>query len=140
MTEIPRYTVEAGSWAVARLAPLDPVPEWAASPSTFSSITRTPEELSIICPESAVPASVTAERGWAMIKLAGPFAFTEIGILASVLRPLAHAGVSVVAVSTFDTDYILVKRGELGRAMDALETVREERLRRREDRSREEND
>lgn len=118
-TEIPAWAVEEGIWAVARLAPSDPVPGWAAS-SSFVSVTRTRDELSIVCPESAVPPEVRAERGWAMIKLAGPFPFDAIGVLEAVLAPLARANVSVFAVSTFDTDYVLVKREDLGRAVGAL--------------------
>lgn len=123
MTEVPGFSVEEGSWAIARLGPSDAVPDWAGA-STFASVTRTAEELSIVCPESAVPDGVRAERGWAMLKLAGPFPFDATGILESVLAPLARAGVSVFAVSTFDTDYILVKRHDLVRAIDALEEAR----------------
>ncbi|HET7453348.1 MAG TPA: ACT domain-containing protein [Thermoanaerobaculia bacterium] len=123
MTEIPGWSVEEGTWAIARLAPSDPVPGWAAS-GPFVCIARTRDELSIVCPESAVPPGVRAERGWAMIKLAGPFPFDAVGVLEAVLAPLAHASVSVFAVSTFDTDYVLVKRDDLERAVGALEGAR----------------
>ncbi len=123
MTELPGYSVEEGDWAVARLDPSEPVPAWAAK-SPFASVTRTAEELSIVCADLEVPEGVRAERGWAMLKLAGPFPFTATGVLSSVLAPLARAGVSVFAVSTFDTDYVLVKRHDLARAVDALEEAR----------------
>ena len=122
-TEIPAWTVEEGTWAIARLEPGARVPEWAAG-TAFSSITRTRDELSIVCPESAVPPEVRAERGWAMIKLAGPFPFDAVGVLEAVLAPLARAKISIFAVSTFDTDYVLVKRADLGRAVAALEGAR----------------
>ncbi|HKB69353.1 MAG TPA: ACT domain-containing protein, partial [Thermoanaerobaculia bacterium] len=86
MTETPRVTVEPGSWAVARLDPGAALPEWTAGDG-FCSITRTRDELSIVCPEAAVPAGVRAERGWAMLKLSGPFPFTATGVLSSFLAP-----------------------------------------------------
>ncbi|HET9793359.1 MAG TPA: ACT domain-containing protein [Thermoanaerobaculia bacterium] len=122
MTEIPGWTVEEGNWAVARLGPSDPLPEWARA-GAFSSITRTRDELSIVCAESSVPEGVRAERGWAMVKLAGPFPFDAIGVLQAFLSPLARAGISVFAVSTFDTDYVLMKRTDLERAIDVLATA-----------------
>jgi hypothetical protein len=123
LTEIPRITVEAGRWAVARLAPGAAFPEWAAS-RVFCSVTRTRDELSVVCPEEAVPGGVQSEGGWALVRLEGPFPFTAVGILSSVLAPLAGAGVSIVAVSTFDTDYVLVKQADLGRAVEALDRAR----------------
>jgi hypothetical protein len=111
--------VEEGQWAIARLPPDAPMPEWAES-AVFSCGTRTRDELSIVCPESAVPEGVRREGGWAMLKLAGPFPFTEVGILSAFLAPLAAAGVSVFAISTFDTDYVLVKAAALDRARKAL--------------------
>lgn len=124
MTEVPRFTVEEGSWAVARLGAAEPVPAWAES-GAFSSVTRSRDELSVVCPESAVPEGIRFEGGWALLRLEGPFPFTAVGVLSSFLTPLARAGVSIVAVSTFDTDYVLVKRSDLGRAIPALENARE---------------
>lgn len=123
MTEIADYAVVEGSWAIARLEPAAAVPAWA-NDARFSSITRTADELSIVCPESDVPAGVRAECGWAMLKLAGPFPFTATGVLSSFLAPLAAARISVFAVSTFDTDYVLVKRKDLERAVETLEAAR----------------
>lgn len=131
--------MEPGSWAIVRLGPDDAVPEWAAG-ATFSSLTRTRDELSIVCPESAVPGSVPREGEWAMLKLAGPFPFNAVGVLSSIASPLARAGIPIVAIGTWDTDYVLVKRAELGRALEALEEAREERERRRRERTEEEND
>lgn len=115
-----RFSILSGAWAVARLPAGDPVPAWAAGRSGFSSVTRTPDELSIVCPAEAVPADARAERGWAVLKLHGPFAFDQTGILASVARPLAAAGIAIFAVSTFDTDYVLVKSADLDSALQAL--------------------
>ncbi|MBI2815070.1 MAG: ACT domain-containing protein [Opitutae bacterium] len=108
-----------GEFAVCRLPPNEPVPAWAGS-GDFSSVTRTPDELSIICPAAQVPAGVKPEAGWRLLKFAGPFAFTETGILASVLTPLAAAKIGLLATATFDTDYVLVKAAQLDDALRAL--------------------
>jgi hypothetical protein len=108
-----------GEFAVCRLPPVAPVPAWAGSP-VFSSVTRTGDELSIICPAAQVPADVKHEADWRLLKIQGPFAFTETGILASVLAPLAAAQIGILAVATFDTDYVLVKAERLEDAMRTL--------------------
>lgn len=121
MTTPRRFSVVPGRFAVARLAADAPLPPWAAAaPGPFLSITRTPEELSIVCPEGALPEGVCAERGWALLRLHGPFPFTEVGVLASFAAPLAAAGIGIFTVSTFDTDYLLVAAPQLGAACDVL--------------------
>ena len=107
-----------GRFAIARLPASAAIPGWATGP--FFSITRTPDELSIIAPEPAVPAGVTAEPGWVALRLRGPFAFSAVGVLASFLGPLAAAGIPILAVSTFDTDVVLVKEGRVAAAIQAL--------------------
>jgi len=116
------FSLLAGSWGIARLDPSAAVPEWASS-GAFTSVSRTADELSIVCPEEAIPATCRAERGWAALKLHGPFPFSEIGILASITTPLAAAKVSIFAVSTFDTDYVFVPRANLPGAIAALEAA-----------------
>ena len=113
------FHLHPGEFAVCRLPPAEPVPAWAGS-TVFSSVTRTADELSIICPASQVPAAVKQEAGWRLLKLAGPFAFTETGILAAVLAPLAAANIGILAVATSDTDYVLVKAAQLDDAIRAL--------------------
>jgi hypothetical protein len=108
-----------GTFAVARLAAGAGVPAWALQ-GTVTSITRTPDELSIVCDDHAVPAGQQAERGWRAIRVAGTIDFALTGILASVLAPLAAAQISIFAVSTFDTDYVLVREAALERALAAL--------------------
>lgn len=108
-----------GEFAVCRLPPTAAVPAWADS-TVFSSVTRTGDELSIMCPAAQVPADVPHEAGWRLLKLLGPFAFTETGILASVLAPLATAQIGILAVATFDTDYVLVKAERLEETLHAL--------------------
>ena len=77
--------------------------------------------MSIICPAIQIPAGIKAESGWRGLKLCGPLAFDAVGIMASVTGPLAQAGISVLVVGTFDTDYVLVKAGQLAAAVHALE-------------------
>lgn len=108
-----------GRYAIARLGPAGPIPDWAAR-GGFVSITRTAEELSVIAAEGAVPEGVRAERGWKLLRVAGTLDFAEVGILARLAGPLATAGIPIGAVSTFDTDYLLVRAGALDRAVDAL--------------------
>ena len=110
----------AGRYAVCRLGASDPVPAWAEG-GPFVSVTRTDAELSVVCPEEAVPAAVVAERAWRCLRVVGPLGFGMTGILASLSGPLASSGVSIFVVSTYDTDYLLVQERDLDRATDALE-------------------
>jgi hypothetical protein len=108
-----------GTFAVARMEPGAAVPPWAAE-GMVSSVTRTPDELSIVCADEAVPPDVRAERGWRAIRVAGTIDFALTGILASILSPLGAAKVSIFAVSTYDTDCVLVHAYELASALEAL--------------------
>ncbi len=106
--------------AVARL-PHDapwPVP---ARPSGFVSVTRTENELSVVCPEDEIPdGATTVERGWHALEVVGPLDFSMVGVMAALTRPLADVGVSVFVLSTFDTDYVLVHASALEKAVHAL--------------------
>jgi hypothetical protein len=113
-------TVWAGRWAVSRLSPDAPLPEWATLPSDLTVVTRSTEELSIVSPEAVVPADVTSERGFRVIKVEGPVPFLSTGIMASLATPLAAAGIAIFPISTHDTDYVLVKEDVLTRSVDAL--------------------
>jgi hypothetical protein len=114
------FSLLPGTYGLARLTADSPVPAWAIASSGFSSITRTTDELSIVCRDAIIPEDTRAERGWRVVKLHGPFAFDEVGILSSFISPLAKDGVVIVAISTFDTDYILVKAPQLEQAIEAL--------------------
>lgn len=107
-----------GQFAVCRLRPDELAPAWAYRPAAFASITRTHDELSVICPEEFVPPSVTSDGGWRCLRLDGPFDLDEPGVLAAVVEPLADAGVSAFAVASYDTDHVLVD--DLERALEAL--------------------
>ncbi len=107
------------SYAVCRLGAESGVPAWAEG-GGFVSITRTDEELSIVCAAAEVPGGVRCEGGWRCLKVSGPLDFEMVGVLASLVGPLAAAGISVFAVSTFDTDYLFVREGDLAAATAAL--------------------
>jgi len=111
-----------GEFAVCRLPATDPVPAWAGS-TVFSSVTRTADELSILCPAAQVPAGLKAERAWRLLKFQGPFEFGAVGILNSVTGPLAQAGISLLAVATFDTDYLLVPAARVDDAVRTLQAA-----------------
>ncbi len=104
---------------ICRLEPDQPVPQWALG-GEFFSITRTTEELSIVCEEGLPPAGTVCESGWRALMLEGPFDFNQVGILKSVLDALAAANISIFALSTFETDYILVRASDLERTVSAL--------------------
>lgn len=109
-----------GRFAVCRLPPREPVPSWVSTACEFTSVSRTREELSIVCPEDAVPAGVHCAKGWRILEVEGPLDFALTGILASLAQPLAVAGVSIFAVSTYDTDYLLAPEPQLDAAVRAL--------------------
>ena len=111
-----------GELAVVRLPPDAHVPPWAftAAPGALRSMTRTDEELSLVRAAEAVPSDARAERGWRSLRIAGTIDFGLTGVLASVLAPLGEAAISIFAVSTFDTDYILVREHALVAAIDTL--------------------
>jgi len=108
-----------GVFAVYRLEPGAPIPVWSTA-DDFFSITRTADELSVVCRQDAVPDGINCERGWRCLRVAGTIPFSVVGVLASLTAPLADAGISVFALSTFDTDYLLVKAKDLERAVDVL--------------------
>lgn len=107
------------TFAICRLGVDCLLPPWATA-SPFFAITRTADELSVVCRQDAVPEGINCERGWRCLRVAGTIPFSVVGVLASLTAPLAEAGVSVFAVSTFDTDYLLVKAADLERAVQAL--------------------
>lgn len=107
------------TFAVCRLDPSAPVPGWALG-AGFTSVTHTPDELSILCPGDRVPPGVPTEAGWRGLKVEGPFDFSVTGVLASLATPLADAGISVFVVCTYDTDYLFVKEQDLDGALATL--------------------
>jgi len=97
-----------------------PMPYWATEDIKFSLIARTRDELSIICPEDKIPGGVLVERTWRAFKVEGPLGFVSTGIVSSLSSPLAKAGISILYVSTYETDYVLVEEINLAKATKIL--------------------
>jgi uncharacterized protein len=115
-----KFSRVPGSFAICRLAPNAAVPDWALR-GTFFSVTSSADEISIVCPQAQVPSEVQHENEWACLKLEGPFPFSETGILTSFVQPLSDRAIPIFAVSTFDTDYVLVKQAWVEKAVEALQ-------------------
>jgi uncharacterized protein len=109
-----------GCLAVCRLPSNSPVPTWAFAKGPLSSITRSEKELSIICGETAVPSGVRCERGWRVMKVENSLNFAQTGILVALAAPLADAGVSIFTISTFDSQYLMVKEASIELALKIL--------------------
>lgn len=115
-----------GALAVCRLAPDAPVPAWALASRPFSFVGRTPDELSLVVSEEALPEEgarepgLRVEAGWRAFVVRGPLPFDLVGVFAAMAGPLADAGLSIFAMSTFDTDYVLVKAADVARAREVL--------------------
>lgn len=112
-------TVLKETFAVCQLHTGDALPAWALE-ADFFSITRTPAELSVVIPQRFIKGSFPCERDWRCMEVAGPLGFTEVGILAALITPLARANVSIFAISSYNTDYILVKEKDLETAVSVL--------------------
>ena len=106
-------------YAVVRLEPDAEVPGWARG-GTFWSVTRSESELSIVCAQEDVPDDESAERGWCALEVAGPLDFSLTGVISSLVAPLAEVGIPIFVLSTFETDYVLVREHDLARTVDAL--------------------
>lgn len=110
------------SLGICRLSAAEKIPEWVDKINDFVSITRTDEELSIVCPEESIPEDVQAEFGWRALKVKGQLDFNLTGILSSIAEPLANNSISIFAISTYDTDYVLVKQENFEEAVNILST------------------
>ncbi len=106
------------TFAICRLNAATPIPKWANG--RFVSITRTPDELSIVCEQDQIPNSVQAERGWRVLQIAEKLDFSLTGVISKLTTVLAESKIGVFVISTFDTDYILVKERDLERAVEAV--------------------
>lgn len=106
-------------YSISRLGSKAPIPTWADGEG-FVSISRSADELSIVCHQSRVPEDVQNDRDWRCVQLVGPFAFDETGIVLSVVRPLSEADLGVFVVSTFDGDFLLLKADRLPEGLAVL--------------------
>jgi hypothetical protein len=121
-----QLTRHAGEVGLAQLRPHDPVPRWALDENhetPFWSVSRTEDELSIICAYQALPGTVTAVGPFAAFSIDGPLDHSLIGVLAGLTAPLADADISILAQSTFDTDWILVPVAQAGHAIEVWEAA-----------------
>lgn len=106
-------------FGVSRLDKNELIPKWAQN-SDFFSITKTCDELSIVCSQNHIPNDIKCEKDWRILKIEGQLDFSLIGILSSISTILAQKGISIFAISTYDTDYILVKNKDIDNAVDSL--------------------
>ena len=108
-------------YAVCRLDPNGHIPHWALLGDDFISLTRTRDELSIVCLQENVPPETKAERGWRCAKVDGPFDFSVAGVHISLAIPLAEANISILAFATYETDHLLIREKDLEGAIRVLE-------------------
>jgi hypothetical protein len=106
--------------AICRLPPDAALPAWASGPAPFLTVSRTSEELSVTTSQAVVPPAIRCERDYRALRVRGTLPPDLVGILVSIAEPLAHAGLSIFAISTYDTDYVLVKSRDLPAALEAL--------------------
>lgn len=108
------------AYVILRLEPDAPIPDWAAQ-GEFISISRTADELSIVCPAANLPPNIRAPLRWMCLKLEGPFPFSVTGILLSFIQPLSDNAIPIFAVSTYDTDYVLIQEEFSEKALSILQ-------------------
>ncbi|MDK1020846.1 MAG: ACT domain-containing protein [Candidatus Hydrogenedentes bacterium] len=120
-----RWTLEwiPGTFAIARYDGDEPMPPWALDSHILMTVTRTHDELSIIAPDHNVPFNAQAERGFVAMRVVEPLDFKQVGVIATLTRALADAGISILAVSTYETDVILFREEHKDAAREALSAV-----------------
>ncbi len=111
------------TYAICRLEPNGPIPYWALIGDEFTSLTRTNHELSIACLQENVPADIKAERDWRCLRVEGTFDLSQPGVHAALAIPLAQAHISILAIATYETDYVLIKATDLERTIQVLEAA-----------------
>jgi len=117
-----KLTSLKGNYAICQLDAQTSIPQWASLGDLYS-ITRTPDELSIICLHEQIPEHIPCQAGWRVLKIEGPFSFDEIGVLAAFTAPLAAAQISLLTISTFDTDYIFIQAENYDQALQVLHSA-----------------
>lgn len=113
-----KFRLLPGPYAIVRLSSEAPIPAWATK-GEFTSVTRSPDELSIVCPRVDLPRGVQSAHRWICLKLEGPFPFSQTGVLLSFIEPLSTKDIPIFAISTYDTDYVLIQE-EFAWAVDVL--------------------
>jgi len=117
-----KFHLLPGPYAVVRLSHNAAAPAWATK-GDFTSITRTADELSIVCPADNVPKDIDSGPCRVCLKLEGPFPFSQTGVLLSFIQPLSDNGIPIFAISTYDTDYVLIQEDRMGSVMELLRQV-----------------
>lgn len=115
-----RLELLPGIYAVCRLDRDAAVPDGTTG-APFLSVTRTPHELSLVCPDNRIPTGARVECGWKVLMVEGPLEFSLTGVLASLAVPLARENIGIFALSTYDTDYLMVKNQHLAKAIQVLQ-------------------
>lgn len=114
-----KLSILPGKYGICHFAENDPIPSWAQD-AKFSSITRTANELSVICLQEKIPGGILVEKGWRVLKVEGPLGFALTGVVASLAKPLAEAGISIFYVSAYETDYLMVEDNNLEKTKEIL--------------------
>ncbi len=122
-----KFRLLPGSYAILRMAPDAAPPDWASN-GELTSLTRTPDELSIVCPQQNIPQNIPPGPRWICLKLEGPFAFSQTGVLLAFIEPLSNNRVPIFAISTYDTDYVLIQEQYWHAARQILRDAGHERL------------
>jgi uncharacterized protein len=117
-----RFLELAGRYVIVRLAPDAEISAWATE-GEFTSITRNADELSVVCDAANVPKEIDSSLRWVCLKLIGPFPFSQTGVLLSFIAPLSNNSIPIFAISTYDTDYVLVQEGSAEAALRVLQTA-----------------
>ena len=112
-------TVTDGLYSIIKLPPEAAIPQWALE-SAFFSITKTGDELSVVAESGCAPKGLDADAGWRTLKIEGVLDFSLVGVIAGISSVLAENNISVFVVSTYNTDYILIKKDNLDKAVRAL--------------------
>jgi uncharacterized protein len=107
-------------YSVCRLNKNDEIPKWIFD-EEFFSITRTDDELSIVCLQDKIKEDIKCEKDWKVLKIEGPLDFSLVGILSRISTLMANNGISIFAISTYDTDYILIKEESINKVIEVLE-------------------
>lgn len=115
-----KFRLIPGPYAIVRLAHHAPAPDWALK-GDFTSVTRTLDELSIVCTTENLPTDVQSSHRWICLKLEGPFPFSQTGVLLSFIEPLSTNGIPIFAISTYDTDYVLIQEEFAGASLKVLQ-------------------
>lgn len=114
-----KLCIVPGDYGVARLPAMADIPDWINGPG-FSAIVRSDDELTLVCAQERIPASVTAQRDWSCFRSVGPFGFDEAGILRTLIAPISDAGIGVFVLCTFDGEHIMCPQADFARAQDVL--------------------